>query len=46
MKVAPIGVALDHQGDDVRRCGLLGDNPGEIPQILSVAMRKSPLVAR
>jgi hypothetical protein len=29
--VFPIGIALDHPGDDAGRSGLLGDDPGEIP---------------
>src|SRR6202035_4249947 len=29
-EIAPIGIALDHLGDDVSRRGLLGHDPGEI----------------
>jgi hypothetical protein len=33
-EVFPIGIAVDHLGDDTGNCGLIGDNPQEIPQIL------------
>jgi hypothetical protein len=33
-EVLPIGIELDHPGDDAGRGGLLGGDPGEVPQVL------------
>ena len=33
-EVLPVGIKLHHPADDAGRCGFLGGDPGEVPQVL------------